>query len=104
MLERIPLLQRYPMTPINPGPSLSRKRTHKQAFLGKDCIKRNFVAFGVESRSVGQRPQSLRIFCLFGEPVRHFLPDPGPAVAALMMRGLIVLSAPSIDEPRQRAS
>src|SRR5260364_20583 len=33
MLERIPLLQGYPMTPINPGPNLLRKRTRKQVLL-----------------------------------------------------------------------
>src|SRR5260364_270911 len=35
MLERIPLLQRYPMMPINPGPNLSRKRTRKQVLAGE---------------------------------------------------------------------
>src|SRR5260364_439903 len=35
MLERMPLLQRYPMMPINPGPNLSRKRTRKQVLAGE---------------------------------------------------------------------
>src|SRR5260364_24666 len=35
MLERIPLLQRYPMMPINPGPNFSRKGPRNQALAGK---------------------------------------------------------------------
>src|SRR5260363_51851 len=62
MLERIPLLQGYPMTPINPGPNLLRKRTRKQVLL---------ALFAAVVRSVGcgdgrNAVRSAAVPCIFG--------------------------------------
>src|SRR5260363_315100 len=65
MLERIPLLQGYPMTPINPGPNLLRKRTRKQVLL---------ALFAAVVRSVGcgdgrNAVRSAAVPCIFGTDV-----------------------------------